>query len=319
MILRLLAVTDSKPLQMQIRLNAPAATIFRALTSAQALRAWLAEAAHVDLPRGQFLLWGKHTPLCPARNDGHMKLLESQADRSLSFAWDIGDRPSRVAFRLRPSDGATVLSLIHQRGESAEAETFSLEDYWFLHLENLRRYLDGRPADARVDFSRPMTGDIKHQLRSSANADRVWAVLTQPRLMERWIANRARVELRAGGVYDLGWGFDGINVIDFDINNYLTISWQETDGSSTNVKFSLRPRDAGADISLHHSGFAPDFPNNGIWIGWLNYLNWIRSVAEYGESWQPPAIPLADHPWAGIYPKSMHEAQASLLLSEFDQ
>ncbi len=310
-------MTDSKLVQMQIRLNAPAAIVFRALTSAGALRAWLAEAAHVDLPGGQFLLWGKHTPHCPAQGDGHMRLREYQADRSLQFDWTMGGAPGRVTFRLRQSDDATILSLIHQRGEATE-ETFSLDDYWFTHLENLRRYLDGKPADARVDFSQAMTGDIKHQLRTSANLERVWAVLTQPRLIERWIANSARVELRAGGVYDLGWGFDGINVVDFDINSRLTISWQETDGSSTNVTFALHARDGGTDISLHHGGFAPDFPNNGIWIGWLNYLNWIRSAAEYGESWQPPAIPLAEHPWAGIYPKSMHEAQASLDLSELE-
>ena len=312
-------MNDSKPVQMQIRLNAPAATVFRALTAADELRAWLAESARADLPGGHFLLWGKHTPHCPAPNDEHIKLRDYQQDRALRFDWDIGDSRDRVTFKLRQSEGATVLSLIHQRGESNDAETFSLEDYWFLHLENLRRYLDGRLADARVDFSQAMTGDIKHQLRTTADAEGVWAALTQPRLMERWIANSARVELRAGGVYDLGWGFDGINVIGFDINNFLTISWQESDGSSTNVTFSLDARGGGTDISLHHGGFKADFPNNGIWIGWLNYLNWIRSVAEYGESWQPPAIPLAEHPWAGIYPKSMHEAQANLLLSEFDQ
>ena len=312
-------MNESKPLHMQIRLDAQPDAVFRALTSAEALHAWLAEAADVDLPGGRWLFWGKHTPHNPAQNDGHMRLVDYQQNRMLSFAWDIGDRPTRVTFRLRHDDGAAILSLIHQRTESASAETFSLEDYWFVHLENLRRYLDGKPADARVDFSQPMTGDIKHQLSIAVSAERVWAVLTGPHWMERWIANSSQFELRAGAEYDLGWGFDGIEVIEYEVEGFLTISWQEMDGSSTRVTFSLDARGGDTIVSLHHSGFAPDHPNNGIWIGWLNYLNWIRSVAEYGARWQPPAIPLADHPWAGIYPKSMHEAQASLMLSEFDQ
>ena len=206
--------------------------------------------------------------------------------------------------------------MIHQRDEQQNGETFSLEDFWFVHLENLRRFLDGKSCEARVDFSRPMTGNIKHALDSTASVERIFDVLTQPRWMERWIASQAQVALIPGGKYDLGWGVEGIRVVDCELNKRLTISWQEADEAPTEATWLLERIAGKTRISFDHSGFSPDFPNNGIWIGWLNYLNWIRSVAEYGESWQPPAIPLAGHPWAHIYPKSMREMQDKLVQSD---
>ena len=244
-------------------------------------------------------------------------MLAHEPDRLLKFAWKIGQNATLVTFKLQALETErTALTLIHQRHEQQNGETFSLEDFWFVHLENLRRFLDGKSCEARVDFSRPMTGNIKHALDSTASAERIFDVLTQPRWMERWIASQAQVVLKPGGKYDLGWGVDGIRVVDCELNKRLTISWQEADEAPTEATWLLERIAGKTRISFDHSGFSPDFPNNGIWIGWLNYLNWIRSVAEYGESWQPPAIPLAGHPWAHIYPKSMREMQDKLVQSD---
>ena len=311
------AVNENKPLVMQGHISANASAVYRALTTADAVQAWLAESADMDLAAGRFLFWGKATPFNPSRHDKHLTLLAHEPDRLLNFAWSMGQNATLVTFKLQAlGTEQTVLTLIHQRDEQQNGETFSLEDFWFVHLENLRRFLDGKVCEARVDFSRPMTGNIKHALDSTASAERIYDVLTQPTWMERWIAGQAQVALKPGGKYDLGWGVDGIRVIDCELNKRLTISWQEADEAPTEATWLLERIAGKTRISFDHSGFSPDFPNNGIWIGWLNYLNWIRSVAEYGESWQPPAIPLAGHPWAHIYPKSMQEMQDKLVQSD---
>lgn len=310
-------MSDNAPLLMQIEIPADAGSVFRALTGPTALRSWLAEDADVDLAAGRYTFWGIHTPYTPASDSAHMRLLDYQPGRLLQFAWLMGQNPSTVRFKLlERGNNETVLSLIHQRGDQGQAENFSLEDYWFAHLENLRRYVDGKASEARIDFSSPMTGDIRHALDSTATSERIFTVLTQPKWMERWIASDARVELKRGGNYDLGWGIDGINVVDFECDKRLSISWQEHDEAPTRATWRLEDAGGKTHIRFEHTGFNEAHPNHGIWAGWLNYLNWIRSVAEYGRAWQPPAIPLAGHPYAHIYPRSMQEMQAKLLQSE---
>lgn len=310
-------MSETKTIVMQAHLKAKAPEIYRALTTSAGLQAWLADCADIDLAAGRLRFWGAATPFNPNRQSKQQTLLAHERDRLLQFAWPLGDVPSQVTFRLRELEaGRSALTLLHQHPQAQPVEAFTLEDYWFVHLENLRRYIDGKSCEARVDFSQPMTGDIQHALASSASPERVFSVLTRPQLMERWIANQARIELQPGGKYDLGWGIEGIRVLEYELNQRLSVSWQMGEEAPTRATWRLEPLAGQTRIRFEHSGFAPDFPNNGIWIGWLNYLNWLRSVAEYGETWQPPVIPLDGHPWAQIYPKSMHEAQDKLVQSD---
>ena len=47
---------------VRVRTTAPAARVHEALTTAEGLRAWLAEHAAVDLEQGTFEFWGRYTP-----------------------------------------------------------------------------------------------------------------------------------------------------------------------------------------------------------------------------------------------------------------
>lgn len=310
---------DEQPtLRIQIKLFASIERVYQALTTASALTTWLAEHADVDLKAEQFLFWGKYMPGNPSRDTLTMDLLEHQPNRLLKFSWLIVDNPTTVIFKLRERDeNTTILTLIHERGSTLhhQESQYTLEDFWFIHMENLRRYLDGKSSEARVDFSQPMNGNIRHILDSHVTPEEIYAVLTQPELIEKWIASQAEIELQPNGKYDLGWGIEGIRVLDFAENEHLSISWQENnDEELTTVTWELKASEGKTRITFTHSGFDDDHRNDGIWAGWLNFLNWIRSIAEYGESWQPPAIPLVGHDYAYIYPKSMHEAQEDLEL-----
>lgn len=310
-------MSEIKSLAIQVHIEASPGAVYRAISTTDAVQAWLAESADIDLDAGRFRFWGAATPFNPSQHETGMTPLAHEADRLLQFAWDMGPLASTVTIRLRElGDERTALTVIHQREEQTETEPFTLEDFWFVHLENLRRHIDGKSCQARVDFSVPMTGDIKHSLASTASPETIFSALTNPNLMERWIANQARVELELGGAYDLGWGIEGIRVVDFARNERLSINWQMGDEAPTRATWRLERSAGETRIHFDHSGFAPDFPNNGIWIGWLNYLNWLRSAAEYGPMWQPPAIALAGNPWAQIYPKSMHEMQAKLIQAD---
>lgn len=303
-------------LRMQIKIHAPLEAVYQALTTADALQTWLAESAEVDLASNRFAFWGKYTPGNPDADSDHIKLLEHKKNRQLKFRWNVAGQETTVDFKFRSRDAnTTMLTLIHERGGMLHhrEDTFTYEDYWFINLENLRRYLDGKPGDARVDFSQPMLGNIRHLLDSSATPEEIYAVLTQPELIEKWIASKANITLEKGTEYDIGWGVSGIKILDLEDNKKLSISWQEENGEETIVTWSLEASGGKTRITFTHSGFDDDHRNAGIWAGWMNFLNWIRSVAEYGADWQPPMIPLADHPYAQIYPKSMMDAQGDLV------
>jgi hypothetical protein len=66
-------------------------------------------------------------------------------------------------------------------------------------------------------------------------------------------------------------------------------------------------------LTLTHSGFDDDSDVSGIYGGWRNFQNWVRSVSEYGDDWQPPIVKLRNTSYAAWYPKSISQAQDELL------
>lgn len=310
----------STTFRSQLKIHVNCERVYQALTTTQALETWLAESADVDMENDQFLFWGKYTPANPSRQSKHISLLDHKANRLLKFSWQIHDNPTTVTIKLRERDADTsIMTLIHEGGGTLhhQEHQYTLEDFWFLHMENLRRYLDGKPSEARVDFSQPMNGNIKHILESDATPEQIYAVLTQPELIEKWIASNAQIDLQKGGEYDLGWGIEGIKIVDLDEHKRLSLTWHEEDPNDVTIaSWTLDASGGKTRITFTHSGFDDDHRNDGIWTGWMNFLNWIRSVAEYGPDWQPPLISLKDHQWAQIYPKAMHDAQDDMVLLE---
>jgi hypothetical protein len=98
----------------------------------------------------------------------------------LAYDWRIEEKGTHATFRLHPqADGKTILTLQHANADDGVHHygAIGLEDFWFLSLENLRRYLDGKPSDARVDYTQSMKGDITHILDVDADAATVFNVL----------------------------------------------------------------------------------------------------------------------------------------------
>jgi uncharacterized protein YndB with AHSA1/START domain len=191
--------------RIQIGLNAEPERVFRALTESTALRAWFCEHAEVDLTQDRYDFWGKFTPQAPDRNAGRHAIVESIPGQVLAYRWQVGGDGTRVTYRLYPHANGTTLTLRHAPDGEQSPEPGGFEDFWFLSLENLRRYLDGKPSDARIDYTHPMRGDIRHETEIDAPLARVFEVLTHPDELNRWIATHAKVQPEKGGEYNLGW------------------------------------------------------------------------------------------------------------------
>jgi uncharacterized protein YndB with AHSA1/START domain len=192
---------------MQVSLAALPQVVFQALTDSMALEAWFAEYADISVAQKRYDFWGRFTPETPNREQGRHPLLEVEAERRLKFGWHLREEDTTVDINLIPQGQQTVVS-VEQKNVTPclDVSVYSFEDFWFLSLENLRRYLDGKPVSVRCDFSAIKLGDIQHEIEIDGPREAVFAALIRPEELNRWIANQATVEPRVGGRYDFGWG-----------------------------------------------------------------------------------------------------------------
>lgn len=303
--------------RIQIGLNADPERVFHALTDSAVLRAWFCEHAEVDLDGKQYDFWGRFTPKAPDRSAGKHPIVEYEAGKVLAYGWQVGADGSRVTFRLYPQAKGTILTLRHaadgEQGEGVEG----FEDFWYLSLENLRRYLDGKPSNARVDYTHQVRGTIQHQTEIDASAQRVWEVLTDPDELNRWIATNASVKLEKGGDYNLGWTQDGV---DYGASKILDIVPAQKlsyelppfpGGSPTVVTWEMKENGGKTWLTFTHSGFDAEQDVSDLYSGWGNFVNWVRSVAEYGAAWQPPISVLS--PGTIAYPGAIFAAQDQIV------
>lgn len=278
-----------KALHVQIRLEAGAEQVFGALSESGAIAAWFAEHAQVEIPDRRYDFWGRYTPETPDREAGR-----HEPGKRLSFGWNLRDSDTSVEYLLIPEGDKTLLVVQHsglEAGPAYDTSQCSFEDFWFLSLENLRRYVDGSRDVVRCDFSQSTLGNIKHTVEIDGSASDVFEALIRPEQLERWIASKATVEPRVGGVYDFGWGAVGpMKILELVPNERLSYSWPEE--PEMVVTWTLEGSGGKTRLTLVHSGFAPDQPTGGYNAGWLNFMSWVKSLVEYGPEWQPPALPL---------------------------
>ena len=277
--------------RIQLNVKADPGRIFQALTDSHALTKWFSEFADVVPAAKAYDFWGRFTPEAPATQQaGHHPLTQLTPDRHLGFSWQLNQTDTHVLFKLLKGQDETLLTLRHAGPEGAQlTDGWSLEDFWFLSLENLRRHVDGRSAAARVDFTKAMVGDIHHEIEVDAPAAKVFEVLIRPDQMNRWIANDATVEPEPGGLYSFGW--IGMKILEIVPDKKLTVSSKdEGSGQEMIVTWSLAENDGKTRLTFVHSGFAPDQSSADVHIGWLAFTNAVGSIAEYGADWKPPIV-----------------------------
>jgi uncharacterized protein YndB with AHSA1/START domain len=300
------------PMQMQVAIAVPPQVVFQALSDSTALMTWFAEYADVSVAEKRYDFWGRFTPETPNREQGRHPLLEVEHHRRLKFSWHLRGEDTTVQINLIPREQQTVVVVHHQNiSTSHDISFYAVEDFWFLSLENLRRYIDGKTASVRCDFSAIQPGDIQHEIEIDGPAEAVFAALIKPEELNRWIANQATVEPVVGGQYSFGWG-EGhpVKILELRPNERLAISWPHP--SDTFVTWTLAESGGKTRLTLVHSGFAPDELTDGLQSGWLNFMNWIKSLVEYGPAWQPPTLKLQPG-LESFYAASIVEAQAELI------
>jgi len=297
--------------QIQVHLTHPPSRVFAALTDAEEITKWFAEHAEVSLVESRFDFWGRYTPTSLTRADGSHPILSATPNEAIDFAWPMGETHSTVMIRLLPRKGGTLFVVRHT--DIPKDYSYWMEDVWFLGLENLRRYLDGRNV-VRYDFTQEKYGNYSHTVEINGSAAEVFKALTVPEQINRWIAKDAKVDLQVGGEYSYGWPYDGpTKILELEPNRKLSHGWAAWgDEPPSIITWELEESGGRTRLTLTHSGFAPDHPPSGEQVGWLNFMNWLKSLIEYGANWLPPTTRLSEN-METYYASSIIAAQGEIV------
>jgi uncharacterized protein YndB with AHSA1/START domain len=123
------------------------------------------------------------------------------------------------------------------------------------------------------------TVTVRFERSVSATPEEVWSALTDPAIIEGWLAE-AEFEAAEGGKVHLVWP-DGQGEMRGSVtkcvpHRELEYSWNESSGTSL-LRFELEPAGAGSTLRLEHFGTSPeDAP--GFGAGWQSHLEALDAV-----------------------------------------
>ena len=129
---------------------------------------------------------------------------------------------------------------------------------------------------------------VEKRIVIAARPARVYALLTEAELLVEWMAPRAELDARPGGV--LTWTHqNGDSVVGTFVELVperrivFTYGWDREDvrvpPGSTTVEINLRPTGDGTEVHLVHRGLADPMADAHSG-GWDNYLARLGTVAE---------------------------------------
>lgn len=138
---------------------------------------------------------------------------------------------------------------------------------------------------------------VSHQYLIHAPPKRTFDAITNPEMLVKWLADRARISLRKGGQYKLGWT-DGPThtgrVLEFTPGKAIALSWEWPGVSlrGTVFRLSVEPKEDGSLFSVEHSGFPKlekwtDLYGGAEW-GWTYFAMNLKSILETGHDLRSP-------------------------------
>lgn len=289
-------MTDRWTYEYSYPIPGEAARLFSALTREEELESWFAEHARIDAREGgDFAFWGRHTVGTPDEGEAGGTITAFEPDRRFGFEWEMLGAPSTVTIDLTPEEterGPATRVAIRQEFERMFERPRAREmvdDWWRFNLGNLMAHAaEGREV-LRVDFEDP-SPEIRLTMHMEAPPEKVFRALTEPEALNQWMAKDAKVDLREGGSWDLGWPAPeghtgpGMQIVELIPNRKLTISWPDWRGDTSvptqTVTWELEPADGGTDVTLVHAGFVRAVDVSDYPFGWGHFLGELKRVAE---------------------------------------
>ena len=141
------------------------------------------------------------------------------------------------------------------------------------------------------------TRSVDHQYFIRAPPRRVFAAVSDPKWLVRWLCDRAELEPRKGGRYAVGWT-DGPThrgeIVEYRKGRRIAMawSWEGVTLRGTVFRLTVTPSRGGTVLAVEHRGF----PTSARWTelyggaewGWTYFAMNLKSVLETGRDLRSP-------------------------------
>ena len=281
-----------------VPLSANVATVFRALTNADALKSWFAESVDIGSGEGdQFRFWGRHSFATPNREDATQRITKYEPATAIGFTWRLFDQNTEVTWTLSEDEknsAATKITVSHRFEKLPDFHRARecIDDLWRIHTGSLCFFLNGEEDVFRPDFDDP-SPEARCVLEINAPPENVFAVLVTPEHIKKWFpAPDPFVEPRVGGDYGFGFVFESegekkssppMKILEFVENERLVITWPDWRGDESvpdqSVAWTLEDLGGRTRLTLVHSGFTRTTDISDYPFGWQEFMEQINSVA----------------------------------------
>jgi uncharacterized protein YndB with AHSA1/START domain len=129
-------------------------------------------------------------------------------------------------------------------------------------------------------------GGVRVQRRFDATPAELWAALTDPASLARWLAPTGRVELREGGSFELDFPGYGSRmsgrVRTLEPGRLLELEWNYPGEPPSLVRLTVEPAEEGTRLVVDHRGLERALAT-GYGEGWQHHLERLRRILGLGE------------------------------------
>ena len=133
---------------------------------------------------------------------------------------------------------------------------------------------------------------VRFERTYDATPEEVWAAVTEPESIRRWLFADAIVEPRVGGVFQLVWSEDekaGGSVLAWEPPYVLEVEWNEGE-SQTVLRIEIAAATGGAVLVLDHRNLTAEIAV-GLGAGWHAHLDALGEALAGREAvedrWRP--------------------------------
>ena len=282
---------DWTRLAKKITIHAPGEKVWEALSNQDDLQKWMGERVVLEPKvRGWFALWGRGTygSAVPLETPGKVIAFDRLTRLGLQFIFK--GFTVRQIITIDEADPSTTVRVEYELPENAlPSHWYLAQDHAILLLYNLRSYAESGRSCVLPDA--PSVERTVHlSALIAAQASEVFAALTVPVIMDKWISAAAKVDLRPGGIYSFGWvetkpdgtlaPMGAARVIEVEPGVLLKHSWQHSMEAPTQVEWRVEQEGMLTKVSLSHSGFAAEDDYPGYVQGWAAFLCILKALLE---------------------------------------
>lgn len=283
-------------------IQAPLERVWNALTNSTELQNWFAEHIDVDIRvGGKYAFYGRDIPWGVAAESATGVIFELQDRKSIGWSWRFKDMNTTFGIEVEAKGGGTEARLSHEMPENeADYGYWIARDYSEVYLHNLKSYCETGEAACRPDYRNDRDVAVV-SAEIAAPPEAVFAALTEPSVMSKWLSPKSKVDLRVGGEYTFGWTHekDGVPepagprmILEVEPNRKLTYDWFYGDEPPTQATWTIETASGGKTrLTVTHSGFGPTCDVTDYISGWSSYLCQGKALLEGSAEATKEALP----------------------------